>query len=555
MKTSLHLFLAFSSLATLPLSTAFTSLPPAIGNHHGRASTKLFNDRYDSMSMSNLKKVANEMGYDSQGVDRVGLIMIAKGWGSTVRGAKTLRDKAAFENEAARVQAERNESILAQREAAAKYQPQGIERNQGRSSVFGSSPNGSGFGDMSMAELQRVANEMGYDGQGLYQADLIMIAKGYGSTVRGAKTLRDKAAFEDEAARVQSERNESIIGQREAAAKYQPRGIERNQGRSSVFGNNPNGAGFGDMSMAELQRVANEMGYDGQGLYQADLIMIAKGYGSTVRGAKTLRDKAAFEDEAARVQSERNESIIGQREAAAKYQPRGIERNQGRSSVFGNNPNGAGFGDMSMAELKRIANEMGYDGQGLYQADLIMIAKGYGSTVRGARTLENKIAFENEAKRLKAEKRNESIIGQREGATKYQPQGIERNQGRSSVFGDMSMAELDRIANEMGYDGQGLSQADLIMIAKGYGSTVRGARTLENKIAFENEAKRLKAERDARALAEAEEARRTDYESMSTKQLRNIANDMGYDGLSVDRNGLIMIAKGYGNSVRGAQRL
>jgi hypothetical protein len=365
MKTSLHLFLAFSSLATLPLSTAFTSLPPAIGNHHGRASTKLFNDRYDSMSMSNLKKVANEMGYDSQGVDRVGLIMIAKGWGSTVRGAKTLRDKAAFENEAARVQAERNESILAQREAAAKYQPQGIERNQGRSSVFGSSPNGSGFGDMSMAELQRVANEMGYDGQGLYQADLIMIAKGYGSTVRGAKTLRDKAAFEDEAARVQSERNESIIGQREAAAKYQPRGIERNQGRSSVFGNNPNGAGFGDMSMAEL----------------------------------------------------------------------------------------------------------------------------------------------------------------------------------------------DRIANEMGYDGQGLSQADLIMIAKGYGSTVRGARTLENKIAFENEAKRLKAERDARALAEAEEARRTDYESMSTKQLRNIANDMGYDGLSVDRNGLIMIAKGYGNSVRGAQRL
>ena len=106
------------------------------------------------MSMRNLKKVANEMGYDSQGVDRVGLIMIAKGWGSTVRGAKTLRDKAAFENEAARVQAERNESILAQREAAAKYQPQGIERNQGRSGVFGSSPNGSGFGDMSMAELQ-----------------------------------------------------------------------------------------------------------------------------------------------------------------------------------------------------------------------------------------------------------------------------------------------------------------------------------------------------------------------------------------------------------------
>ena len=119
----------------------------------------------------------------------------------------------------------------------------------------------------------------------------------------------------------------------------------------------------------------------------------------------------------------------------------------------------------------------------------------------------------------------------------------------------MSMRNLKKVANEMGYDSQGVDRVGLIMIAKGWGSTVKGAKTLRDKAAFENEAKRLKAERDARALAEAEEARRTDYESMSTKQLRNIANDMGYDGLSVDRNGLIMIAKGYGNSVRGAQRL
>ncbi len=272
MKINVILFLTFCS--ALPTSIAFTSLPikaspaasAADAKVTARPDTKLQLNNYDSMSMETLANIANQMGYDAQGLDRVSLTMIAKGYGGAVKGVKTLAQVQNFQAEAARIQAERELNILRQREEASKYLPRGVERAQGRSSVFHATPNGSGFGDMSIGELERVANEMGYVGRGLDRADLIMIAKGYGNTVRGARTLRAQHEFEQKAKLAKMEREQKALEEAEEKRRNDFESMTPNQLRNKVI----------------------EMGFNPVGLGRPTMLMICKGYGDSIRGLQRL---------------------------------------------------------------------------------------------------------------------------------------------------------------------------------------------------------------------------------------------------------------------------
>ncbi len=76
------------------------------------------------------------------------------------------------------------------------------------------------------------------------------------------------------------------------------------------------------MTLRELQRVANDYGYDHQGLDRSSLVMIAKGMGRHVRGARSLQNRMAWEDHNSRMQTERVESAQMQAERA-RYGRRG----------------------------------------------------------------------------------------------------------------------------------------------------------------------------------------------------------------------------------------
>ena len=440
MKKLLNL-LVFSSLTTLPFSTAFPVLPPAFAKHQAmcRESTHLYNNDYDSMSMGELQKiVTNEKGYEVQGVDRTGLIMIAKGWGSTVRGARLLQDRHLVEDEAAMLKVKRDESALSraaeasryqaqenariQAAEASRYQAQENARIQASNQAGNQASSGIGYGDMSTAELTIIAQEKGYDPQGVERAGLIMIAKGHGHSVRGARTLQDKFQMENET----SERNERSLAQAEAA-RYQAQENERIQAREIAARDKVQVPDYASMSIDELRKYANERGYDDQGVNRTGLIMIAKGWGRSVRSARLLQDpmesedrpprgaqtpqyrsqseerperggrtpqpRSQWEDQASRMQSDRAGRAQAQPEASRENTPFLAREQAFRSSV-------PDYDRMSMPELKQLANEIGYDSQGLDRTGLIMIAKGMGRHVRGARSLQHRLQWEDHESRM-----------------------------------------------------------------------------------------------------------------------------------------------------------
>jgi hypothetical protein len=424
MKKLLNL-LVFSSLTTLPFSTAFPVLPPAFAKHQAmcRESTHLYNNDYDSMSMGELQKiVTNEKGYEVQGVDRTGLIMIAKGWGSTVRGARLLQDRHLVEDEAAMLKVKRDESALSRAAEASRYQAQENARIQASNQAGNQASSGIGYGDMSTAELTIIAQEKGYDPQGVERAGLIMIAKGHGHSVRGARTLQDKFQMENET----SERNERSLAQAEAA-RYQAQENERIQAREIAARDKVQVPDYASMSIDELRKYANERGYDDQGVNRTGLIMIAKGWGRSVRSARLLQDpmesedrpprgaqtpqyrsqseerperggrtpqpRSQWEDQASRMQSDRAGRAQAQPEASRENTPFLAREQAFRSSV-------PDYDRMSMPELKQLANEIGYDSQGLDRTGLIMIAKGMGRHVRGARSLQHRLQWEDHESRM-----------------------------------------------------------------------------------------------------------------------------------------------------------
>jgi hypothetical protein len=80
-KYSTLLSALFSCIST---ANAFTSGPSAVTKHQVRRSTRLGMDT-SRMSTAELQKIARERGYDTVGMDRTGLEMIARGWADIVK--------------------------------------------------------------------------------------------------------------------------------------------------------------------------------------------------------------------------------------------------------------------------------------------------------------------------------------------------------------------------------------------------------------------------------------------------------------------------------------
>jgi hypothetical protein len=582
----------------LPLTTAFTSLPSSSSSSHNsvRPPTQVFSSSYDSMTISELQQIAYQMGYDSKGLDRVDLVMIAQGWGSTVKGARTVQDAHELKNQAARLQAERNANIQAQIQAAAKYQPRGSEALRGRSSVFGSARNGSNFGDMTISELQRVAHEMGYVPQGLDRADLIMIAKGFGSSVRAARTLENQTQFENEARRMKAERDRLALEEAE----------ERR--RSNYAG----------MNIVQLRQVVLERGYDPEGVSRDGMIMIAKGRGDAVRTARKLQYTTAPPNTNTGYGTQSTSGagaipppvpVVPQQappntgytpaQSATPAFPQQAPPNTGYTPGQPATPPAAqqappntGYTPAQSAtpafpqQNQQAPPNTGYTpGQPATPSAPQQAPPNTGYTPGQPATP----AFPQQAQQAPpntgytpgqpatpAFSQQTQSVEQAQAAVdavaQWQTKEDARNRAHEEAarnigldFDTMSMDQLAKRANEMGYDARGVDHTGLIMIAKGWGSSVRGARRLDTQIETPptiaansaEHAQQWQAQEIARNRAHEEAARNIgpDYDQMSMDQLRQLANERGYDGKGVDRTGLIMIAKGWGSSVRGARAL
>lgn len=73
-------------------TNAFTTGPSLIARCHVRTPTELYSMDTSRMSLDELKKIAKNKGYDTVGMDRTGLEMIARGWTGTVKTRAQLAD-------------------------------------------------------------------------------------------------------------------------------------------------------------------------------------------------------------------------------------------------------------------------------------------------------------------------------------------------------------------------------------------------------------------------------------------------------------------------------
>lgn len=419
MKLLLTSFL-FTSLTTLPFSAAFTALPtsvikqPVAPKVCAREPTRLFMDGFDSMTMEELKKVANQMGYDAQGVDRTGLIMIAKGWGSTVRGARPLSGNYGgygYENDYG---TRRNGSYF--------YSPENRNYNQQNSRYtngmgynndrgyynngaynnagyqWGAETSGRTYGQrgrgsagttytgsylneegkvpdydrMSLKDLRKVANEMGWDASRVKdRTELIMIAKGWGTSVKNAFPL---GMYPDQYS------NRGGYGATQYQQYQNPRSYNGQNGQYYNDYNRQTPNHLSPYSRNHQQRTS----YNSRSPYQNQ--QYNGSYNSrNLYGNYNSRDQK-----------------FGPYQDQQYY--RGQNYNTNNYARLPGSTTNQNFERMTLRELQRVANDYGYDHQGLDRSSLVMIAKGMGRHVRGARSLQNRMAWEDHNSRMQTER-------------------------------------------------------------------------------------------------------------------------------------------------------
>jgi uncharacterized protein YihD (DUF1040 family) len=224
---------------------------------------------FDSMSMAELKQMSHKKGYDTAGKDRVDLIMICKGYADLVKAEPLEQVKERQRrNRAAQMARERAEKEAASKDSNRLIEEESLQRNsylkaRNRRKIDQKPPfRRVDYDTMSMEGLIQTAQGMGYETYQKDKTDLIMICKGYGDAV-GAKRVAD--------------------GEKPTLQQ----------------GGMSGGIDYDMISIDELRRMANELGFDTYQKDRTDLIMIAKGYADSAR-AKPLNGETWQTENAAR---------------------------------------------------------------------------------------------------------------------------------------------------------------------------------------------------------------------------------------------------------------
>ncbi len=345
-------------------------------------------------------------------------------------------------------------------------------------------------------------------------------------------------------------------------AKWNEQEAKRNQAHAIASRNTM--PDYDAMSINQLRQVAETMGYDGRRskVDRTGWLMIAKGYGHTVKGAIKV-------DTAAAANSSMEEAPV-LLDAETRWKSNAGARTRAYAEAARNdNPD---WDAMSMDQLRQVATTMGYNTRGVDRVGLLMIAKGQGSMVQ-AKLLQNRDGPQTrgDSTFVDAETRWRANAGARSRAHLGSARNTEPD------WDAMSVDQLKRLAIQKGYEVpvRGVDRTGLIMICKGYGNTVvprpaqqqqqqqpqqgfTGGGSASYLNSFQPPApagptggtgtsmSQFQAEglQRIRAQEAAAANRNYDYDAMSMDQLRKVANQMGYCGTGVDRSGLVMIAKG-----------
>jgi hypothetical protein len=515
-------FIFLSSLTALPLSDAFAPVPFALSKHQcpaPKVATTLFaSDGYDSMTMEALIKEVNNQGYDHQGMDRTALIMIAKGWGSTVRGAKRLGNGYDYDdgygygnnNSARHMRSGRNGPGMSWSEETDYRQDNRMRSRNGVSTRDNrySNSRGSGYGQWSAS--------------------------------RGGRNSQDRFEWENEPARRRSEMNTRRMAQQEFN-RYQEEENMRMQNREKY--KRESIPDYDRMSLEQLKKVCIEKGYDASRITdRTELIMICRGYGANVKRAIPLFNNG-YQQQDQRYNSQNRRGYQQYDQGYQQYDQRYPRQNQ-RSMQ--NNQRYQQYDQNYYPQQNqryRAQNQRSMQQNQRYYQDDQRYQTGSKRSMN-----QNQRAMQDQRYQQDDRRYNQNQRGYNQNDRRYQQSGrgnqrylqweevdsVRRSQrydntrstrashgfndGRLQVttesssssmpdYDKMPMDQLKKIVNERGYDHQGVDRTGMIMIAKGMGRHVRGARSLQDRLNWEDYAARSQTERVERAQYEAEEQR------------------------------------------------
>ena len=561
---------------------------------------------YEAMPIEDLRELAKAKGYETTGIDRGGLIMIAKGWGSLTKAKSLYGHEDESHDRQNRRQRTRDSQYEGQDDA---YQ----QNTRPRPSKQSTKVSRKDYEAMPIEDLRELAEEKGYDPTGVDRGNLIMIAKGWGSLTK-IQSIYDNDLYEDDY-RQQTQRGASsqyeaetngwqtqTQGGRRTGSQYeaeenrwqtqQQRGTPRAQsGRTKgtqydaqqqqqdtrrAPRKQTSGVPRTDyeaMPIEDLRELANAKGYETSGVDRGGLIMIAKGWGSLTTAKPIGGYDDNYYDGANRRQSSGRKTTANIDED--RYYAQQQQQNT-RPAPRKEKEGSTNYESMPIKDLKQLAVDKGYDTAGVDRGGLIMIAKGWGSLTK-AKSVHNDGSMYDQydqhgngrerdygrdnqrrtGKRTRADIDEERYYAQQQQQQQQNTRPAPRTQSAKrtrSSYEEMTIEELRDLAVEMGYDPIGMDRTSLIMIAKGWGTSVN-AKPLRGS----PEAAQAEAEADALRLLAQENTRRksrkkaklsgSDYEEMSIEDLRIVVNDAGYEDVGMDRTSLIMIAKGWGESV------
>ena len=299
------------------------------------------------------------------------------------------------------------------------------------------------------------------------------------------------------------------------------------------------------MSMSELQKLTNQNGYDTLGKDRADLIMICKGYPNAVN-ARPLSVIYELEQTAIRTKAERAErQRLDDMAALQRKQEDDRRRNAEHVAMMKH----VDYDTMSVADLKRVVEEKGYNTYQKDRTDLIMICKGYGEAV-------NATPNQNQQEPVPAR----SAAGMTESAQEIakQTRGFPQTNTDTGFFKKhvdydaMSLHDLRRTVEKQGFKTYQKDRTDLIMILKGYGASVNAQKAQPQQAP--PRADSYSSLSSGGGLNTSTNtgffAKQIDYDMISLDELKGIVNDMGFGTYQKDRTDLIMIAKGYSGAAR-----
>jgi len=222
------------------------------------------------------------------------------------------------------------------------------------------------------------------------------------------------------------------------------------------------------------------------------------------------------------------------------------------------------FDSMSMSELKQMSERKGYDTSGKDRVDLIMICKGYAELVKARPLEEVKEQKRQNRAAIARREREEKEAASKVGNSLIEEESLRRNSYlqsqkirdqkrvnnrvvephlpfRSKDYDTMNTEGLIQEAQSMGFSTYQRDRTDLIMMCKGYGDAVNA-----KKATPEQQQQQQQQQIQPRGVM----LGAIDYDMISINELKQMANEKGFDTYQKDRTDLIMIAKGYANSAR-----